>query len=137
MLYCQVRRGTTTDRELKMARLPYIKEYTDHCGIRRRYFRRKGFQGGALPGRIGPPEFMAAYQAFVSAGRPAEVKVDRSAKGTFGGLIADYYRSIEFANLKPSSKQLYRQALEPLRGQHGHRPLQTMSRENLVGIIER
>jgi integrase len=120
-----------------MARLPYIKEYTDDCGIRRRYFRRKGFQGGALPGRIGSPEFMAAYQAFVSAGQPVEVKVDRSAKGTFGGLIADYYRSIEFANLKPSSKQLYRQALEPLRSQHGHRPLQTMSRENLVGIIER
>lgn len=119
-----------------MARLPYIKEYTDDCGIRRRYFRRKGFKGGALPGRVGSPEFMAAYQAYV-AGVPAETKVERSAKGTFGGLIADYYRSIEYANLKPSSKQLYRYALEPLREQHGHRPLQTMNRENLVGIIER
>jgi hypothetical protein len=97
-----------------MARLPYIKEYTDDCGIRRRYFRRKGFKGGALPGRVGSSEFIAAYQAYV-AGVPAETKVERSAKGTFGGLIADYYRSIEYANLKPSSKQLYRYALEPLR----------------------
>jgi hypothetical protein len=81
-----------------MARLPYIKEYTDDCGIRRRYFRRKGYKGGVLPGRIGSPEFMAAYQAFVSTGQPAEHIADRSAKGTFGGLIADYYRPIEFAN---------------------------------------
>lgn len=119
-----------------MARLPYIKEYTDDCGIRRRYFRRKGFKGGTLLGRIGSPEFMAAYQAYV-AGDAAETKVERSAKGTFGGLIANYYRSIEYANLKQSSKQLYRYALEPLREQHGHQPLRTMSRENLVGIIER
>jgi integrase len=119
-----------------MARLPYIKEYTDDCGIRRRYFRRKGHKGGALPGRVGSPEFMAAYQAYV-AGVPAEAKAERSAKGSFGGLIADYYRSVEYANLKPSSKQLYRYALEPLREQHGHQPLRTMSRENLVGIIER
>jgi integrase len=119
-----------------VARLPYIKEYTDDCGIRRRYFRRKGFKGGALIGRVGSVEFMAAYQAYMT-GAPTEAKVQRSAKGTFGGLIADYYRSIEYANLKPSSKQLYRYALEPLREQHGHRPLQTMSRENLVGIIER
>src|ERR1700712_2092908 len=119
-----------------MAKLPYIKEYTDDCGIRRRYFRRKGRAGGVLPGRVGSPEFMAAYQAYM-AGTPTKTKVERSASGTFGGLIADYYRSIEYANLKQSSKQLYRYALEPLREQHGHRPLQTMTRENLVGIIER
>src|SRR5437868_5758903 len=119
-----------------MAKLPYIKEYTDDCGIRRRYFRRKGFNGGALPGRLGSPEFLAAYQAYM-ARQTTETKIERSAPGTFGGLIADYYRSVEYANLKPSSKQLYRYALEPLRDQHGHRPVQTMTRDNLVGIIER
>src|ERR1700692_705626 len=105
-----------------MARLPYIKEYTDDCGIRRRYFRRKGFLGGALPGRIGSPEFMAAYQAYM-VGAQAAAQVDRAAKCPSAARIADYYRSIEYANLKPSSKQLYQYALEPLREQHGHRPL--------------
>jgi integrase len=119
-----------------MAKLPYIKEYTDDCGIRRRYFRRKGFKGGALPGRIGSPEFIAAYQTYM-ARQTTETKIERSAPGSFGGLIADYYGSVEYANLKPSSKKLYRYALEPLREQHGHRPLQTMTRDNLVGIIER
>jgi enterobacteria phage integrase len=119
-----------------MAKLPYIKEYTDDCGIRRRYFRRKGFKGGVLPGRLGSAEFLAAYQGYIT-GSTAEIKIDRSATGTFGGLIADYYQSIEYANLKRSSKRLYRYALEPLREQHGHRPVQTMTRDNLVGIIER
>ena len=51
MIYCQARRGTTIEGP-NMAKLPYVKEYTDDCGIRRRYFRRKGFKGGALPGRF-------------------------------------------------------------------------------------
>jgi integrase len=119
-----------------MAKLPYIKEYIDDCGIRRRYFRRKGFKGGPLLGKVGSPEFVAAYQMYIGgpAAMPAPV---RSGQGTFAGLIADYYRSVEYANLKPSSKKLYRYALEPLREKHGHQPLQTMTRENLIGIIER
>jgi enterobacteria phage integrase len=118
-----------------MARLPYIKEYTDDCGVRRRYFRRKGFKGGPLPGPIGSPEFMEAYQAHIG-GKPALLARDANGPGTFGGLIADYYRSVEYANLKPNSKTLYRYALEPLKEKHGHRPLGTMTRENLVRIIE-
>ena len=62
-----------------MARLPYIKEYTDDCGIRRRYFRRKGFKGGALPGRIGSAEFMAAYQAYM-ADAPTEPRSSEAQK---------------------------------------------------------
>jgi integrase len=120
---------------MTMAKIPYVKEYTDDCGVRRRYFRRKGFKGGALPGRVGSPEFMEAYQAFIG-GKPAPLAKGHNGPGTFGGLIADYYRSVEYANLKPSSKTLYRYALEPLKEKHGHRPLATMSRENLVRIIE-
>ena len=33
-----------------MARLPYIKEYTDDCGIRRRYFRTQGISGRRVAG---------------------------------------------------------------------------------------
>lgn len=102
-----------------MARLPYIKQYIDDCGIRRRYFRRKGFRGGPLPGKVGSPEFVAAYQIYIG-GRAVMPTPVRSAQDTFAGLIADYYRSVEYANLKPSSKKLYRYALEPLREKHGH-----------------
>jgi integrase len=119
-----------------MAKLPYVKEYTDDCGIRRRYFRRKGYKGGPLPGPIGSSEFLEAYQALV-AGKPAPLARARNGAGTFGGLIAAYYGWTEFTNLKPSSKSLYRYALEPLREKHGHRPLATMTRENLIAVIEK
>jgi integrase len=118
-----------------MANLPYVKEYTDDCGIRRRYFRRKGFKGGPLPGPIGSPEFLEAYQAFMG-GKPAPLARVHGA-GTFGRLISAYYGWTEFTNLKASSKSLYRYALEPLREKHGHRPLATMTRENLISVIEK
>jgi integrase len=119
-----------------MAKLPYVKEYTDDCGIRRRYFRRKGFRGGPLPGPIGSPEFLEAYQGFMG-GKPAPAAKGEARPGTFGHLIASYYRTVEFANLKPSSKQLYRYALEPLKEKHGHQPLSTVTRANLIAIIEK
>lgn len=119
-----------------MANLPYVKEYTDDCGIRRRYFRRKGFKGGPLPGPIGSSEFLEAYQAFM-AGKPAPLARPPSGPGTFGRLISAYYGWTEFTNLKAPSKKLYRYALEPLREKHGHRALSTMNRENLVSVIEK
>ena len=119
-----------------MAKLPYVKEYTDDCGIRRRYFRRKGFTGGALPGPIGSPEFLEAYQSFMG-GKPAPIAKGEARPGTFGHLIASYYQTVEFANLKLSSKQLYRYALEPLKEKYGHHPLSTVTRSNLIAIVEK
>jgi integrase len=121
---------------VEMAKLPYVKEYTDNCGIRRRYFRRKGFRGGPLPGPIGSPEFLEAYQAFIG-GKPAPVAKGEARPGTFGHLIASYYHTVEFSNLKPSSKQLYRYALEPLKEKYGHHPLSTVTRSNLIAIVEK
>jgi integrase len=119
-----------------MAKLPYVKEYTDDCGIRRRYFRRKGFRGGPLPGPIGSPEFLEAYQAFIG-GKPAPAVRRQARPGTFGYLIASYYLTVEFANLKASSKTLYRYALEPLKEKYGHQPVSTVTRPNLIAIIEK
>src|SRR6187402_3532028 len=118
-----------------MAELPYIKEYTDDCGIRRRYFRRKGFKGGALPGKVGSSEFMEAYQAFM-AGKPAPL-ARGIVPGTFASLFQAYYRSVEYANLKPASKKLYRYALNPMQELYGHKPLATMNRDNVLKIIEK
>lgn len=119
-----------------MAKLPYIKEYYDQAGLRRRYFRRRGFKGGPLPGKIGSPEFMEAYQAYVEA-RPAPLAKFNNGAGTFGGLIGQYYTWIEYTNLKPSSKKLYRYALEPLRDEYGNKSLSSMTRDNLIKVIEK
>ena len=47
-----------------MLRLRYINEYRDRAGKVRRYFRR-GAVRKPLPGDVGSPEFMVAYQALL------------------------------------------------------------------------
>lgn len=114
--------------------LPYVKQYRDQTGMMRRYFRRGGRNFGALPGDVGSPEFMEAYQNFLGS-KPAGQQ--RSAPGTFGRLISDYYRSVEFANLKPYSRKLYRQVLEPLIKKHGHKPLRLLNRDVARDMIQK
>lgn len=118
-----------------MAKIPYVKEYTDASLVRRRYFRRKGFVGGPLPGKVGSEEFNEAYAAYL-AGKPAPLSKPSHGSGTFGGLITSYYQSVDFANLKPASRRAYRCALEPLKRDHGHRASHDMPREKILKIIE-
>jgi integrase len=119
-----------------MADIPYVKAYEDNCGVWRMYFRRKGFKGGPLPGPVGSTEFLEAYKAY-KEGLPAPLaRPTPNASGTFGGLIASYYQTVDFSNLKPSSKRAYRCALEPLKKDHGHRASHDMPREKILKIIE-
>lgn len=106
-------------------KLKYVNEYRDRTGKMRRYFRR-GSTRGPLPGDIGSVEFLAAYQGFLGD-RPAE----RSAKlaGSLGLLITEFYASRAFRNLKPSSRQTYRAALEPIAKAHGHRTARITHRQ--------
>lgn len=119
-----------------MAKIPYVKRYADDCGIPRMYFRRKGFAGGPLPAPIGSVEFLEAYKAYME-GKPAPLaKPAINGSGTFGGLIASYYQTVDYANLKPNSKTAYRYALEPLKKEHGHRSANDMPRDKILKIIE-
>jgi enterobacteria phage integrase len=99
-------------------RLQYVNEYLDRHGKRRRYFRR-GSKRGVLPGEVGSPAFMAAYQALLgdSPVTPSTTKIE----GSLGLLITEFYGSRPFRNLKQSSQRTYRAALEPLARAHGHR----------------
>ena len=83
----------------------------------RRYFRR-GATRGPLPGDVGSPEFMAAYQALLGNKPAPTTKI----AGSLGLLITEFYNSQTFRrSLKASSRQTYRAALEPLALAHGHR----------------
>src|SRR5476651_1186464 len=97
-------------------RLRYVNEYVDRTGKLRRYFRR-GSTRGPLPGDVGSEEFMVAYQAFLGDKPAPTTKIS----GSLGLLITEFYASRAFRDLKASSKQTYRAALEPLAKTHGHR----------------
>src|ERR1700730_12169821 len=87
-------------------RLAYVQEYRDRYGKPRRYFRRPGFKSVPLPGTPGSPQFMAAYETALSAERTPIGR--KNADGTIAALVAGFYRSASFDNLKPKSQRLYR-----------------------------
>ena len=114
-------------------KLKYVNEYIDRTGKVRRYFRRRGKQIGALPGQPGSAEFMAAYAAYM-AEKPAAAKhvlhEDSLAK-----LIVDFYGDRMFTDRKPSTRQLYRYALEPIAKEHGHRSVTTLTADKAEKIV--
>jgi integrase len=114
--------------------LPYVHEYRDRHGKIRRNYRRRGLPNVQLPGLPGSPEFMAAYQAAMSELIPA--RQSPNGPGTFGGLVTDYYRSPEFANLRPSSRRLYRLVLGGLVEKHGHRLVRDLEPNKARAIVQ-
>lgn len=119
-------------RRMTKIRLKYIKEYNRN-GIVYRYFRRHGCPQMALPGQPGSREFNAAYEAALNE-KPIPASAHKAA--TLGKLIAEYYGAVDFVNLKPSSRKLYRIILDPISRQHGRRLVRDMGRENARKIIE-
>jgi enterobacteria phage integrase len=116
-----------------LLRLPYVRTYRDRHGRLRRYLRRRGHPDVPLPGDVGSEEFMRAYQSALETPRN---RPSPHAAGTLARLIEDYYGSVEFANLKPSSRALYRLVLDPLAVRDGHRLVRDMPRDKVRKIIE-
>jgi len=114
-------------------KLKYVNTLVDDKGVVRRYFRRGGKQYGALPGLPGSEEFMAAYAAYLAEKPPAAVRVMHA--DSLAKLIVDFYGSRFYTDLKPSSRQLYKYALEPLSKAHGHRSASGMTAEHAEKII--
>jgi integrase len=121
-------------KTVAVLKLKYVNEYRDRTGKLRRYFR-KGSIRGALPGEIGSPEFMTAYQAFL-AEKPELAKRPLH-QDSLAKLIIDFYGSRLFTDRKPSTRQLYRYALDPIAKEHGHRSASTMTAENAEKIINK
>jgi site-specific recombinase XerD len=119
-------------RSMTSIRLKYIKSYRRN-GKTYYYFRRKGCPAIALPGEPGSRSFNQGYEAALTE-KP--LPVSRHDAWTLGRLVADYYGSVDFLNLKPSSRTLYRIVLDPISRQHGHRKVKEMGRENARKIVE-
>lgn len=119
-------------RRMTTIRLKYVKEYTI-AGKVYRYFRRKGCPKTKLPGLPGSREFNMAYEAALNEKPVPQSPHD---KGTMGAAIAEFFGSVEFANLKPNSRATYRIVLDPISRQHGHRMVRDMGRDNARKIIE-
>jgi integrase len=121
-------------RSVTRVKLRFIHEYCDRHGKVRRYVRRPGCRAVPLPGLPGSPEFMAAYQAAVSGKTPPARSTLRP--GSLAALVADFYRSPVFANLKASSQATYRFVLNKIVDKDGHRGAADLPDEKARKIIE-
>lgn len=115
--------------------LRYIQTFRDRHGHERYYFRRPGCPRVALPGPLGGPEFLAAYQAaLANAPLPVASRMAPEA-GTFGKLIHDYLNSIHQKRIKASSQEVTRGILERFAAKHGHRTVAGMKRKHVEAIL--
>ncbi|MEI4486363.1 tyrosine-type recombinase/integrase [Frigidibacter sp. MR17.14] len=114
----------------------YCQGFLDRHGSPRWYFRRPGFDRVALPGLPWSPEFMAAYEA-AAKGEPNNLGAGaaKTVPGTVAALVASYYRSSEYRNLKPITQRTYRSTIEPFREQHGEKIVAKLKREHVKAII--
>lgn len=119
-------------RRMTKIELKYIKAFF-RKGKKYHYFRRKGCPSVRLPGLPGSREFNEAYEAAESDKPSRHVK---GAAGTMAALIHDFYGSVEFSNLKPNSRKIYRMVLDRVAKGHGHRLVTQMGRDNARKIIE-
>ena len=117
-------------------KLKYVNEYIDKTGKLRRYFRRNGKQLGPLLGDVGSAEFMEAYRAYMED-RPAPIAVPALNQDSLRKLVIDFYSDGMFTKLKPSSRQLYRYALDPLMKDHGHRSVTLMTQDHVEKILNK
>jgi enterobacteria phage integrase len=114
-------------------KLPYLQSYRSD-GKLYYYVRRKGRPRVRLTATFGTDAFMAVYQATLDSDPPT--RQPRHGAGTLGAVINAFYRSVDFANLKPNSQKLYRGILDPISVKHGHRPARTMPSAGATKIIE-
>lgn len=122
-------------RAMAKLKLKYVDEYRDRTGMLRRYFRKAGKRLGVLPGEVGSAEFMAAYALFLAEKPGSAIAARPMHADSLAKLIIDYYGHRMFTDLKPSTRQLYRYALEPLAKAHGHRSVASMTAENAEKIV--
>jgi integrase len=100
------------------------------------YFRRRGWPRIPLPGVVGSPEFMEAYQQALAAAPAAIGASKRSKPGSVSAGFAEFYGSQSFRSLTGGSPAKRRAILERFRERHGHLPLTSLPREFIVALLD-
>lgn len=117
-------------------KLPFLKSYRDRHGKERHYFRKPGSPSIALPGAHGSKEFMEAYWRLREDAPKREIGKEAEVAGSFGALIALYYKSRAYTTLKDITKATYRNSLERFRAKHGKQPVKGIRQRHIVAIFE-
>lgn len=114
----------------------YCQGFVDRNGHARWYFRRPGFKRVPLPGLPWSPGFMEAYDLAMQGGEPAVSPSEKRIKpGSVDAVAVAYYRSYEYGQLKPITKQTYRNMIERFRAEHGDKPIARIERGHITAMM--
>ena len=108
--------------------LPYVHEYMDRTGKRRRYLRRRG-KKIALKAEPGTPEYLEEYQRALKA---ASDTASAPADGTWAALITLYLQSAKYRQLKPRTKTENLREIERIRLRWGKFPVHRLEARHLL-----
>jgi integrase len=111
--------------------LKYVQSYRGY-----HYFRRRGSPYIQLPGVVGSPEFMEAYQRARAAAPVAIGTSKRSRPGSVSAAIAEFYGSQAFRSLIGGTPAKRRAILERFREQHGDKSLPSLPKEFVVALLD-
>jgi integrase len=87
--------------------------------------------------RLESAEFMAAYgEALARTSLPsAEVGASRTAPGSIGALVVNYFQSAAWLELPKDTQKNRRHILERFRAEHGDRPAREMRRDHVEWLL--
>ncbi|NKJ40792.1 tyrosine-type recombinase/integrase [Novosphingobium sp. SG720] len=107
----------------------YVTSYKDRHGKRRYRFRKKGLPSCHLRAAPGTPEFMAEYQAALTATKPPPE--ERFPPYTYDALIVSYYQSPRWLECKPSTQRTFRNIIERFRTKNGTKDVRRVTTANI------
>ncbi|HEY8596653.1 MAG TPA: hypothetical protein VIL84_15585 [Devosiaceae bacterium] len=115
----------------------YCHGFVDRYGKARWYYRPPSAEKAVpLPGLPWSPTFMAAYeQASAGEAHTPAASEKRIKPGSVDAVAVAYYRSYEYGQLKPITKQTYRNMIERFRAEHGDKPIARIERGHIKAMM--
>lgn len=122
---------------MAVLRIKYVQAFTDPWGHQRLYFRRKGYKKVSLRGPVGSAEFNEDYALALKAPRIGrEIGAKLTKAGSISDLLIQYYDSMNFAQLRPSTQENYKRILERFRTSYGDKMVHTLERRHIHAMMD-
>ena len=116
-------------------RLKFLTEDCDRYGNIRCYVRVPGKKKIRLRGLPGTPEFLTEYREAISTLDISKPRQTNEAKrGSFRQLCVNYFKSVHYKSLDPSTRNWQRRALDEICQEHGAKPVAMMAARHVRKI---
>jgi len=112
----------------------YVHGFLDRHGVPRFYYRRPGFAAVKLPGLPYSPEFMASYMSAIG-GQSLPVGAAKVMPRTMRAVALSYFAAPGFTALRPSTRHVYRLAIERFCRAHGDKRASELRHEHVVRLM--